>query len=75
MLFKLAWRNLWRNKRRTLITVTSVAFGVFLSVTFISVADYSYTQMIDTAAKMGSGHVTVQAKGYQELPRLNPTRL
>lgn len=70
MIIKLAWRNLWRNKRRTLITVLSVAFGVWLSVTFTGVGGYIYTQIIDTGVSMGLGHVTIQAKGYQDLPSL-----
>ena len=30
----MAWRNLWRNRRRTLLTLSSIAFGVFLAVLF-----------------------------------------
>lgn len=70
MIRKLAWRNLWRNKRRTLITVLSVAFGVLLSVTFTGVGGYIYTLIIDSGVSMGMGHVSIQAKGYQELPSL-----
>lgn len=71
MLITMASRNLWRAKRRTLITLFTVAFGVWLSVTFTGMGDYMYTNMLDTGARMGFGHVTVQAKGYQETPGLN----
>ncbi len=71
MLLKLAWRNLWRRKRRTLITVFTVAFGVLLSVTFTGVGDYSYTKMIDTGATLGFGHLTVEPRGYNESPTLD----
>jgi len=66
----MAWRNLWRNKRRTLITGFSVAFGVLLSVTFTASADYSYMQMIDSSAQTGLGHVTVEPAGYNISPSL-----
>ena len=66
----MAWRNLWRRKRRTFITGSTVALGVFLSVTFTASGDYMYTNTINTAAKMGFGHVTVQPAGYNDSPSL-----
>ncbi len=71
MLLTMASRNLWRAKRRTLITLFTVAFGVWLSVTFTGMGDYSYTNMLDTGARMGFGHVTVQQAGYQDAPGLD----
>ncbi len=71
ILIKLAWRNLWRRKRRTLITALTVAFGVLMSVTFTGMGDFSYTQMIDTGATLGFGHITVEPKGYNDSPTLD----
>lgn len=70
MTLRLAWRNLWRNKRRTLITLLTVSFGVFLSVTFTGVGGYMYTLIIDSGVKAGLGHLTVQKEGMQENPSL-----
>jgi ABC-type lipoprotein release transport system permease subunit len=67
----MAWRNLWRRKRRTYITAFSIGFGVLLSVTFTGVADNSYTKMINTSAVMGLGHVTIEPRGYNETPSLD----
>jgi ABC-type lipoprotein release transport system permease subunit len=67
----MAWRNLWRRKRRTFITILSIGFGVLLSVTFTGIADDSYTMMIDTSAIMGLGHVTIEPKGYNDTPSLD----
>jgi ABC-type lipoprotein release transport system permease subunit len=69
----IAWRNIWRNRRRTLITLTGIVFGVFLSVLFTAMGDGSYSQMIDYAAKLGGGHVTVQHEDFGELPSLKKT--
>lgn len=66
----MALRTLARSRRRTLITSFSVAFGIFLAVTFTGSGDYSYTNMIDTSAVMGFGHVSIEAAGYNEKPSL-----
>ena len=64
----LAWRNLWRHKRRTLITASSIAFGVLLAVTFTGAGDYFHTRMIDAGANMGMGHITIAAQDYNRAP-------
>jgi ABC-type lipoprotein release transport system permease subunit len=69
----MGWRNLWRNRRRTLITLASIALGVFLAVLFTALQDRSFADFIDTAARMGSGHVTVQHPGYLDRPTLTLT--
>lgn len=66
----LAWRNIWRNRRRTLITLMSIAFGVLLAVLFTGIGDSTYGQMIDQTARLGGGHVVVQHPEYAELPSL-----
>lgn len=71
MLIKMAWRNLWRSKRRTVITLGSVAVGVWLAVTFIGIGEHSYSNMLETGARMGAGHVTIQPAGYQDAPGLD----
>jgi len=70
-LSKIAWRNLWRRKRRTLITGISIGFGVMLAVTFTGTGDYGYTNMINTSAIMGLGHVTIEPHGYNQTPSLH----
>lgn len=62
---RLAWRNLWRRPWRTLLTGSGVALGLGLLLTMLGLGDGSHLQMIDAAVGMGSGHVLVQAHGYQ----------
>jgi len=69
----MAWRNLWRNRRRTLLTLSSIAFGVFLAVLFTAMQDRNWTDMINFAARLGAGHVTLQHTGYLEAPTLSKT--
>ena len=73
MLAKMAWRNLWRNKRRTMITLSSIAFGLFLSSHFFAIGDDNFSRMIDSAAKLGAGHVTVEPLDYRNTPSLDKT--
>lgn len=72
MLFlKLAWRNIWRNKRRTLITMASVVMAVLLASVMSSMQEGSYDQMIDNTVGSSTGHIQVQAKGYHDEPTLD----
>lgn len=69
----MAWRNIWRNRRRTLITVFGIVFGVFMAVLFTGIGDATYSQMIDHAARLGGGHVVVQHREYRDLPTVEHT--
>jgi ABC-type lipoprotein release transport system permease subunit len=69
----MAWRNLWRNRRRTLLTLSSIAFGVSLAIIITAIQDNSWTQMINHAARMGGGHVTVQHPEYLDTPTFSRT--
>lgn len=73
MLVSLAWRNLWRQRRRTLLTLLSIAFGGFLSVMITAMQDRSFADFIDNAARLGSGHVAIQHPEYRDTPTLTRT--
>lgn len=64
MYLKLAWRNLWRNKRRTFITLTSVFFAVILSAFMMSLKEGVYETMIESQVGNYSGYAQVHANGY-----------
>ena len=72
-LARMAWRNLWRNRRRTLITLSSIAFGLLLAVLSTGLGDKSWTDLINLAARMSGGHVTLQHPGYLDAPNLKKT--
>ncbi len=67
----IAWRNLWRNKRRTLITAASVFFGVFFSVMMTSMQKGSFENMISNMAKFYSGYIQIQESNFKETPSVN----
>ena len=64
MEIRIAWRNIWRNKKRTLITITSVSFAVVMAVFTRSFQEGSYAKMIENAVGQFSGYVQVHQKDY-----------
>lgn len=73
MLAKLAWRNVLRNRRRSAITVLSIAVGL-AALTFIwAFIDGQNQQMIRNSTRFLAGDVQVHAKGYHDDPTLDLT--
>ena len=64
MLYKLTWRNLWRNKRRTLITVTAITFAVVLTTIMRSMQLGSYERMLDNGVRFYTGYIQIHKNGY-----------
>ena len=64
MLLQLAWRNIWRNKRRTLITIGAIAFAVFLASFLRSFQKGVWDTVIDGAVNHFFGYVQIHGNGY-----------
>lgn len=64
MLFTLAWRNLWRNKSRTFITMASVFFAVLLSVFTISLQKGVWDNLTKNVVSFYTGYAQIHLKGY-----------
>ena len=64
--FRLAWRNLWRRKRRTWLTVGAMVFSNILLVFMISLQLGMYEMMISNTLRAQTGHLQVQAPGYKD---------
>lgn len=69
--FKIAWRNLWRNKKRTLITVASVFFAVFLALHMRSMQLGSYDSMRKNTIENTTGYIQVHQNGYWDDKTIN----
>jgi ABC-type lipoprotein release transport system permease subunit len=68
---KLAWRNLWRNKKRTLIAAASVFFAVILALIMRSMQTGYYDYSIDASVRMYTGYIQVHGKEYWEKKSLD----
>ena len=73
MFLKIAWLNIWCNKRRTLITATSVFFAVLLAILTRSVTDGIYENMIRNIVSYSSGYLQVHQEGYWEEQSIDNT--
>lgn len=61
-----AWRNLWRNKSRTIITMASVFFAVLMAVLTTSLQAGVFDNLVKNVVSFYTGYAQVHGKGYQE---------
>jgi len=66
MNIQIAWRNIWRNRKRTYITISSVLLAVVLAVFTRSFQEGTYAKMIENAVGQFTGYVQVHQKDYWE---------
>ncbi|HJW81463.1 MAG TPA: FtsX-like permease family protein [Acidiferrobacterales bacterium] len=73
ILLRLAWRNLWRHKRRTWLTASAIAFAAMLLVFMITLQLGAYDMMIDVSLRVFTGQMQVQREGYKDKPQMRST--
>lgn len=66
MLITLAWRNIWRNRNRSIITIASIASAVLLSVVTASLQKGVFDNLIHNVVSLYTGHIQIHEKGYWE---------
>lgn len=70
IIFHLAWRNLWRNRRRTWLTAGAIAFSTILLTVWVPIQFGMYELMIDASLRVFPGHAQIQRPGYQDKPKI-----
>lgn len=68
-----AWRNLWRHRRRTLITAGAMGLGVAMCMASIALQDGMYAQMMDVMVTDKLGHVQLHHTDYPAKRRVHDT--
>jgi ABC-type lipoprotein release transport system permease subunit len=63
---RLAWRNLWRHRRRTLVVVFSIAMGLSLMMFYDGFVAGFEDAIYANAVKVLGGNIQVHAEGYSE---------
>lgn len=71
MLLRLAWRSIWRHRRRTLITIASISLGLTFALYFISLGEGVYSRLTDDIVRTQSGHVTLEHPAYRDAPSVD----
>ncbi len=65
---KIAFRNIFRQRRRSILTALSMIIGFILLSVSLALSEGGYGNIIDLFTKSGTGHVQIHAKGYLERP-------
>ncbi len=74
MLFwQMAWRNVWRYRRRTLLTVFTIALGLAFGILMRGIGDGFHEQMVDNSVRAEIGHLQIHLRGYHRDPSLQKT--
>ena len=71
MILKIARRNLWRNKRRSLILLSSVIAGVVALILNDSVGNGFVNQMLDNQINLHTSHIQIHKSGFNDNKMLN----
>jgi len=71
--FSVSWRNLWRHRRRTLITAAAMGLGIAMCMASIVLQDGMYAQMFDVMVTDSLGHVQLHHPDYPAKKRAHDT--
>ncbi len=73
MYLLLAWRNMWRSRRRTLITISSIFFAVLFAIVMRVMMVGIFDKMISDTVSMSCGYLQIQHSGYWDNKSIDST--
>jgi putative ABC transport system permease protein len=71
LILKIAWRNMWRNWRRSVLTILAVIFAAFFIILMKGIQKGVYDRNIISSLELFTGYLQIQKDGYQDNPTLN----
>ena len=66
----MGWRNIWRNRRRSLVVISSIGFGIFAMILSMGIMNGFNVQMVENTIGTSLGHVAIHRKGWQDEMKL-----
>ncbi len=64
LIITLAWKNVWKNKRRSFLTLLTIIAGSTMIILMNAISLGSHDQMIEDAVALNTGHIQIHEKGY-----------
>lgn len=71
ILAMLAWRNLWRNHRRTIIMISAITVGVWAMIFMTALMRGMVNDMLRSGIQALPGHVQIHHPGFRDDPSVN----
>jgi putative ABC transport system permease protein len=66
----ISWRNLWRQKRRSMVVISSIAIGIFAMILSMSFSNGMMDQMVDNTIGTSLGDIAIHRSGFQDSMKL-----
>ena len=66
MLFRIAWRNIWRNQKRSLIVLTSIVVGTVAAILYDALNSGMLNQMLFNQINTGISYIQIHKKGFND---------
>lgn len=70
MIWKIAWRNIWRNKKRSGVLLAAIAFGLWAGLVTSGIFNGMSAQMVRSAIDTRTAHIQLHAKGFVDHPEV-----
>ena len=68
--FRLAWRNIWRNRRRTIVTVAAMTIAMIATINYSGLMNGYVHGMERNILDFAFGDIQIHAPGYRDKPSL-----
>jgi len=73
MLFSLAWRNIWRNKRRSLIIISAIAAGLLCGLFASAIMFGMGESLVTSTINRDLGHIQIHSSQFEDEKLLTDT--